>query len=73
MVWGILRRQRLSLKVWTSRLSALSRMAAMPPSCPSRACSCEVTACAGYAATRSEDLVDQLRIMVDAIGADVAL
>ena len=27
-------------------------------------------ACAGYAATRSEDLVDQLRIMIDAIGAD---
>lgn len=33
----------------------------------------EVTACAGYAATRSKDLVDQLRIMVDAIGADGAL
>ena len=30
----------------------------------------EVTACAGYAATRSEDLFDQLRIMIDAIGAD---
>jgi len=29
-----------------------------------------VAACAGYAATRSEDLVDQLRIMVAAIGAD---
>ena len=33
----------------------------------------EVAACAGYAATRSEDLVDQLRIMVDAIGTDGAL
>ena len=33
----------------------------------------EVTACAGYAATRSEELVDQLRIMVDAIGADGGL
>ena len=32
-----------------------------------------VATCAGYAATRSEDLVDQLRIMVDAIGADGAL
>jgi hypothetical protein len=29
-----------------------------------------VAGCAGYAATRSEDLVDQLRIMIDAIGAD---
>jgi hypothetical protein len=28
-----------------------------------------VAACAGYAATRSEDLVVQLRIMIDAIGA----
>jgi hypothetical protein len=63
----------LSLKVRTSILGALSRMAAMPPSCPSRACSCEVTACAGYAATRREDLVDSLRIMVDAIGADGGL
>ena len=62
-----------SLKVRTSILGALSPMAAMPPSCPSRACSCEVAACAGYAATRSEDLVDQIRIMVDAIGADGAL
>ena len=33
----------------------------------------EVAACAGYAATRSEDLVDQLHIMIDAIGADGAL
>ena len=33
----------------------------------------EVAACAGYAATRSEDLVDQLRIMIDAIGAEEAL
>lgn len=32
----------------------------------------EVTACAGYAVTRSEDLVDQIRIMDDAIGADGA-
>ncbi|MGY2734644.1 hypothetical protein ACVWYO_002318 [Sphingomonas sp. UYP23] len=32
----------------------------------------QVAACAGYAASRSEDLVDQLRIMVDAIGADGA-
>ncbi len=30
----------------------------------------DVAALAGYAATRSDDLVDQLRIMVDAIGAD---
>ncbi|MDJ0275977.1 hypothetical protein QLH51_04055 [Sphingomonas sp. 2R-10] len=30
----------------------------------------EVTACAGYAATGSEDLVDQIRIMIDAIGAE---
>ena len=29
-----------------------------------------MAACAGYAATRSEDLVDQIRIMIDAIGAD---
>lgn len=29
----------------------------------------EVKACAGYAATQSEDLVDQIRIMIDAIGA----
>jgi len=29
-----------------------------------------VAACAGYAATRSDDLVDQIYIMVDAIGAD---
>jgi hypothetical protein len=29
-----------------------------------------VAACASYAATRSEDLVDQLRIMIDAIGAN---
>jgi len=28
--------------------------------------------CAGYTATRSEDLVDSLRIMIDAIGADGA-
>ncbi len=33
----------------------------------------DVAACAGYAATRSEDLVDQLRIMIDAIGADGGL
>ncbi len=65
-------RQRLSVKVRTSILGVLSRMAAMPPSCPSRACSCEVAACAGYAATRSKDLVDSLQIMVDAIGADGA-
>ncbi|RZL83787.1 MAG: hypothetical protein EOP66_03505 [Sphingomonas sp.] len=32
----------------------------------------EVAACAGYAATRSEDLVDQFRIMIDAIGAEGA-
>ncbi|WP_242098166.1 hypothetical protein [Sphingomonas sp. CROZ-RG-20F-R02-07] len=32
-----------------------------------------VAACAGYAATRSEDLVDQLHIMIDAIGADGGL
>ena len=32
----------------------------------------QATACAGYAATRSEDLVDSLRIMIDAIGADGA-
>ena len=30
----------------------------------------DVAACAGYAATRSEDLVLQLRIMIDAVGAD---
>ncbi len=29
----------------------------------------EVSACAGYAATRSDDLVDQRRIMIDEIGA----
>ncbi len=33
----------------------------------------QVAACAGCSATRSEDLVDQLRIMVDAIGADGVL
>ena len=33
----------------------------------------DVAACAGYAATRSEDLVDQLRIMIDAIGTDGGL
>ena len=33
----------------------------------------QAAACAGYAATRCEDLVDQLRIMIDAIGADGAL
>jgi len=33
----------------------------------------EVAACAGYAATRSEDLVLQLRIMIDPIGADGGL
>lgn len=33
----------------------------------------DVAACAGYAATRSEDLVDQLRSMIDAIGADGGL
>ncbi|WP_354288605.1 hypothetical protein [Sphingomonas sp. UYEF23] len=32
-----------------------------------------MAACAGFAATRSEDLVDQIRIIVDAIGADGAL
>ena len=32
-----------------------------------------MAACAGYAATRSEDLVDSLRIMIDAIGAEGAL
>lgn len=32
----------------------------------------QVAACAGYAATRSEDLVDQLRIMIDAVGAEGA-
>ena len=32
----------------------------------------QVAACAGYAATRSEDLVDQIRIMIDAIGAEGA-
>lgn len=32
----------------------------------------QAAACAGYAATRCEDLVDQLRIMIDAIGADGA-
>jgi hypothetical protein len=30
----------------------------------------DVAMVAGYAATRSEDLVDQIRIMIDAIGAD---
>ena len=30
----------------------------------------EMAACAGYAATRSKNLVDQLRIMIDAIDAD---
>lgn len=29
----------------------------------------EVTPCVGYATTRREDLVDQIRIMVDAIGS----
>jgi hypothetical protein len=33
----------------------------------------DVAALAGYAATRSDDLADQLRIMVDAIGADGGL
>lgn len=33
----------------------------------------QATACAGYAATRSEDLVNSLRIMIDAIGADGAV
>jgi len=33
----------------------------------------DVAALAGFAATRSDDLVDQLRIMVDAIGADGGL
>ena len=33
----------------------------------------QATACAGYTATRSEDLVDSLRIMIDAIGADRGL
>ncbi len=33
--------QRLSLKVRTSILGALSLMATLPPSCPSRACSCK--------------------------------
>lgn len=33
----------------------------------------DVAACAGYAATRSEDLVAQLRIMIDAIDADGGL
>lgn len=33
----------------------------------------QAAACAGYAATRSEDLVDQLRIMIDAINADGGL
>ena len=32
-----------------------------------------MAACAGYVATRSEDLVLQLRIMIDAIGADGGL
>jgi len=32
----------------------------------------QVAGCAGYAATRSEDLVDQIRIMIDAIGAEGA-
>jgi len=30
----------------------------------------QVAACAGYAATRSKDLVESLRIMIDALGAD---
>ncbi|RZL25271.1 MAG: hypothetical protein EOP64_06990 [Sphingomonas sp.] len=32
----------------------------------------QVAACAGYAATRSEDLVDQIRTMIDVIGAEGA-
>ncbi len=32
----------------------------------------QVAACAGYAATLGEDVVDQLRIMIVAIGADGA-
>ena len=32
----------------------------------------QAAACAGYSATRSEDLVDQLRIMIDALGAEGA-
>ena len=64
--------QRLSLKVRTSILGAVSRMAAMPFVLPVPGLFSQVAACAGYAATRSEDLVDSLRIMVDAIGADGA-
>jgi len=62
--------QRLPLVVRTSILGALSAGGGDDSALPAPGVFSEVAACAGYAATRSEDLVDQIRIMVDAIGAD---
>ena len=59
-VRGIPRRQRLSLEVRTSRLGALTSIGGAASALPLPGLFSQVAACAGYAATRSEDLVDQL-------------
>ena len=64
--------QRLSLEVWTSILGALSRMAAMPPSCPSRACSLRWQRARARPRPGVRIWSTSFRIMVDANGADGA-
>ena len=71
-VRGIPRRQRLSLKVRTSILGALSSMAALPPPCPSRACSRKLRLARAMPRPGARIWSIRLRIMVDAIGADGA-
>ncbi|MEG3166189.1 hypothetical protein U1701_16475 [Sphingomonas sp. PB2P19] len=63
----------MSLKVRTSFLGALSADGGAASVLPVPGVFSEVAAGAGYAATWSEDLVDQIRITVDAIGADGGL
>ena len=65
--------QRLSQKEATSIPGASSPMEAMPPSCPSWACSLRWRPAQAMPRPAAEDLVDQLRIMIDAIGADGGL
>jgi len=62
--------RRWSLKARTSILGALSAGGGDDSALPAPGVFSVVVTCAGYAATRSEDLVDQIYIMVDAIGAD---
>ena len=72
LIRSIPRRQRLSLKARTSILNALSSMAALPPPCPSRACSRKLRRARAMPRPGARIRSTSLRIMVDAIGADGA-